>query len=99
MPTQKSLDQLLAFPISTGMQKIILFHMFILQIVNFRVLSPDWAHPFLHMSTPKIFNYLLICINLWQHAKKLVNFISSFLRYSNLDPLESTTVITIIDLF
>ena len=51
------------------MQKISLFHWFILQIVNFRVPSHDWLHPFLTTPTPKIFNVLLTCMNLYQHAK------------------------------
>ena len=37
--------------------------------VNFRLLSHDWPHPFLTMPTPKIFNHLLIRMNLYQHAK------------------------------
>ena len=31
--------------------------------------SPDWPHLFLTMLTPKIFNHLLICVKLYQHAK------------------------------
>ena len=37
--------------------------------VNFWVPSSDWPHPFLTMFTPKIFNHLLICVKLYQHAK------------------------------
>ena len=37
--------------------------------VNFRVLSSDWPHAFLTMLTSKIFNHLLICVNLYQHGK------------------------------
>ena len=37
--------------------------------VNFRVLSPDWPHAVLTMLTSKIFNHLLICVNLYQHGK------------------------------
>ena len=37
--------------------------------VNFRVLWPDWPRPFLTMSTQKNFDYLLIYVNLYQHAK------------------------------
>ena len=37
--------------------------------VNFGVLSPDWPTPVLTRLTPKIFNHLLICMNLYQHAK------------------------------
>ena len=37
--------------------------------VNFRVLWPDWPHPFLTMSTQKKFDELLIYVNLYQHAK------------------------------
>ena len=37
--------------------------------VNFRVQSSDWPHPFLTMSTQKISNHLLICVNLYQHVK------------------------------
>ena len=31
--------------------------------------SPDWPHPFLVMLTPNIFNHLLICMKLYQHAQ------------------------------
>ena len=31
---------------------------------------PDWPHPLLTMPTPQIFKQLLICMNLYQHAKK-----------------------------
>ena len=37
--------------------------------VHFRVSSHDWPHPFLTTPTPKIFNVLLTCMNLYQHAK------------------------------
>ena len=36
---------------------------------SFRALSPDCPHSFLTMPTPKIFSHLLICMNLYQHAK------------------------------
>ena len=36
---------------------------------TFIVTSPDWPHPFLTMPIPKTFNYLLICMNLYQTAK------------------------------
>ena len=36
--------------------------------VNFRVSSPDWPFPFSTMLNPKMFNYLLICVNLCQLA-------------------------------
>ena len=54
------------------MQKIGLFNQFIVHssdTVNFKVPSNDWPHPFLTMPAPKIFNHLLICLNLYQHAK------------------------------
>ena len=37
--------------------------------VNFRIPSPNWPHPFLTMLTTKLFNHLLVCVNLCQHAK------------------------------
>ena len=37
--------------------------------VNFRVLWPDWAHPFLTMPIQKYFDQPLIYMNLYQHAK------------------------------
>ena len=46
-----------------------LFHLFSSDAVDFRVLSPDWPHPFLIMPTPKNFNHLFICMSLNQHAK------------------------------
>ena len=39
---------------------------------NFRVPSHDWPHTFLTTPTAKIFNTLLICMNLYQHAKNLL---------------------------
>ena len=36
---------------------------------NFRVLWPDWPHPFLAMPIQKFFDQLLIYVNLYQHAK------------------------------
>ena len=40
-----------------------------LETANFRVLWPHWPHPFLTMPTQKIFDQLLIFVNLYQHAK------------------------------
>ena len=37
--------------------------------VNYRVPSHDWPHPLLTTPTPKIFNVLLTCMNLYHHAK------------------------------
>ena len=37
--------------------------------INFRFQRPDWPHPFLNMPNQKIFNQLLIFMNLYQHAK------------------------------
>ena len=34
--------------------------------VNFRDPSQDWPHPLLTMPIPKMFNHLLICVNLYQ---------------------------------
>ena len=50
------------------MQKISLFHLLILDTVNFRVPRPDWPHPFSAMPT-KIFDQLLIFVSLYQHEK------------------------------
>ena len=36
---------------------------------NFRVPWTDWPHSFLTMPTPKIFDQLLIFVNLYQHVK------------------------------
>ena len=36
---------------------------------NFRVIWPDWAHPFLTIPTKKYFDQLLIYVNLYQHTK------------------------------
>ena len=41
--------------------------------VNFRVPSHDCPNPFWTTPTPKIFNVLLTCMDLYQHAKKSVN--------------------------
>ena len=69
-PTQKSLNQLLAFLNLHQHAK----NQFIPSIhswdtANFRVLWPDWPHPFLTMPTQKISDQLLICVNLYQHVK------------------------------
>ena len=40
-----------------------------LETANFRVLWPNWSHPFLTITTQKNFNQLLIFVNLYQHAK------------------------------
>ena len=37
--------------------------------VNFRVLWPDWTHPFLTAPIPKLFDQLLIYANSYRHAK------------------------------
>ena len=54
--------------------------------VNLRGLQPEWPHPFLTMFTPKIFNHLLICVNLYQHAK---NQLIPSLRQSQLQSPET----------
>ena len=52
--------------ICTTMQKISSFDQFIVEIQP--VLWPDWPHPFLAMPIQKIFDQLLIYVNLYQHA-------------------------------
>ena len=69
-PTQKSLNQLLAF--------LNLYQHAKNQ--HFRALSPDWPHPFLAMPSPKNLkqhSFAWICTSM----QKSVNSISSFLRY------------------
>ena len=61
-PTQKSINQLSW--ICTSMQKTS-----VLEAANFRVPWSDWSHPFLTMPTQKNFDWLLIFVNLYQHAK------------------------------
>ena len=39
---------------------------------NFRVLWPDWPHPFLTMPTQKKIDQLLIYVNFYQHAKNQI---------------------------
>ena len=39
--------------------------------VNFRVQRPDWPHSFLTMPQQKLFNQLLIFVNLYQHTKNV----------------------------
>ena len=43
---------------------------------KFRVLLPEWSHPFMTMPTPIFSNHLLTSMNLYQHAKN--QFFSSF---------------------
>ena len=82
LPIQKILDQLLIMCESVSTCKKSVKSS---DTVNFRVLSPDWLNPSLTMLTLKIFNHLLVCVNLHQHAKiPSVNSISSFSRYSQL---------------
>ena len=63
------------------MQKISLFYLFILQIESILGSCHDWPLPFLTKPTSKIFNILLICMNLYLHPKNqlilkdTVNFI------------------------
>ena len=46
--------------------------------VSFRVQRPDWPSPFLTTTKQKIFDQLLIFVNLYQHAKnEAVSLISS----------------------
>ena len=64
------------------MQKISLFHLLILQIVNFKVPSQHWSYPFLTMPTPKTFNSIFM--KLYQHAKyKLIPLVNSILESSD----------------
>ena len=83
--------------ICTSMQKISLFHLFILQIQSFQSPALNLPHPSLTMLTPKFFNYLLVCVNLCQHAKKSVNFICSFWRYSQFQSPETRLATSIFD--
>ena len=48
--------------------------------VSFRVLWQDWPHPFMTMSTQKVFDQLLIYMNLYQ-LDKSGYFIHLFWRY------------------
>ena len=52
--------------------------------INFRVLWTNWSHPFLTLPTQKIFDLILIYVNLYQHAKKSGYFIDLFRTYSSL---------------
>ena len=65
MPTQKSLNQhlgLLNLCQHAKTQFIPSVHSS--DTVSFRVLSPNWPHPFLTMLSPEFFNHLLVCVNL-----------------------------------
>ena len=43
--------------------------------------APDCPHPFLTMPTPKCFYHLLICMNLYQHAKhQLIPFVRFWVK-------------------
>ena len=48
--------------------------------VNFRVLQPEWQHPFLTIPSKTLFDQLLIYVNLYLHAKN--HFINLFWRYN-----------------
>ena len=57
--------------ISINMRKISLSHLFIFQIQS--VLESHHHTRFFIWSSQNIFNYLLICVNLYQHAKNQVS--------------------------
>ena len=57
--------------ISINMRKISLSHLFIFQIQS--VLESHHHTRFFILSSQNIFNYLLICVNLYQHAKNQVS--------------------------
>ena len=64
------LDQILIFVILyQHAENLFISYVHSLDKVNFRVLSPDWPHPYLTMPTPNIFNHCLICVKLYQHTK------------------------------
>ena len=50
------------------MQKVSLFHLFILEMRS-RVQRLDWPHPFFIMLNQKISDLLLIFVNLYHHEK------------------------------
>ena len=60
------LHQLLAFLNLQQHEKNRSFHQFILD--SFRVTWPDWSHPFLTMSTKKLY-FMWVCINLQKIQK------------------------------
>ena len=68
-PTQELLT--FSFPgFCISMQKISLFHLFIFEIQSISEYHDHTCHNhFLTMPTPKIFKHILICMNLYQHAK------------------------------
>ena len=69
-PTQKSLNQLLAFlNLYQHAKNEFIPSVHFWDSVNFRVSWPDWPHQFLNMTTQIIFNQLSIFVNLCQHAK------------------------------
>ena len=70
MPTQKSLNQLLAsLDLYQHAKNQLIPSVRIWYTVNFRVRWWDWPHLFLNMPTQKIFDQLLIFVNLYKHAK------------------------------
>ena len=83
LSTQKNFWSTLKFLwICVNMQKISLFpsatktckkpvHFHFSDTVKFRVVSPDWPHPFLTMLTTIIFDHLLICVWLCVSMQKL----------------------------
>ena len=69
MPTQKSLNQHLAFlNLYQHAKNHFIPSVHSSDTANFKVSSLNWPHPFLTMPTPKLFNHLLVSVNLCQHA-------------------------------
>ena len=69
-PTQKSLNQLLAFlNLYQKAKNQFISSVYSWETDNFRVPRPDWPHPFLTMFNPNIFDKYLIFVNLCQYPK------------------------------
>ena len=75
MPTQKSLNQLLAsLNLYQHAKNQFIPPVNFRDTVNFGVPRPDWPHLFLTMPTQQIFDQVLIFVNLYQHEKKISLF-------------------------
>ena len=98
MPTQKSLNQLLA---SLNLYQYEKNHFipsfYFWDTVNFRVPWPDWPHPFLtNVHTHKFWSAFNLCeiVPAW---KKSVNSNSSFLKYNQFNSPEIRLATAIFD--
>ena len=89
-PTQKSLNQLLAFlNLQQHAKNRFIPSIHSWDTVNFRALRPDWPHPFLSMPTQELFSSTFNLCEFFSSCKKSGYFGDFFWRYGWLKILQS----------